>query len=535
MARLTDYLDLQTLQQLQDSFTAVSQVPVRICDAAGAPLTPARSETTRSLPPVPDGIAPANPFTHRSDVCEAPILLDGKITGRIVMESGGVPDRDHDGRGPWLLSLMAAMIGRLTDRESVLRERVEQLATLYRLTAEFTAANDLQTVLDTVAKIVVDVIKAKGCMIRMLSEDHKELVIKAVHQLSLGYLNKGPILVEQSQIDREVLTTGKTVYVSDSRNDPRVLYQAEARDEGIVSALVVPMFYKGRPEGVIRVYMKQRHEFDWFEIQLIQAIAAQGAAALVNARLYAEAVAAASIKRQLALAGDVQRHMIPLQPPDIDGLDFGAHYVSCFELGGDFYDFIDLPPDNIGLAICDVSGKGVRASLLMASIRASLRAHATNIYDMSRVLTRVNRDLCDDKLTSDFATLFYGVLDYRTRRFTYANAGHPPPLLLRDNVIQRLETGGGVLGIEPEFRWRFNATVLQRGDVLFMYTDGLSEAMNFHDEDFGADRVEQALRTAVAADYNADGIVKHVLWEMRRFTGLQTRGDDLTMVAMRVV
>jgi len=533
VANLTDYLDVQTLQQLQDSFTAMARVPLRICDAAGTPLTPERSETTGTLPPVPDGIAPDHPASHDLDVCEAPILLDGHVTGRIMMESDG--QFDHDGRGPWLLSLMAAMIGRLTDRESLLRERVEQLATLYRLTAEFTAVNDLQAVLDSVAKTVVDVIKAKGCLIRLLSDDHQELNLKAVHNLSPGYLNKGPILVSKSQIDQTVLTSGESVYIPDEQNDPRVLYPVAARDEGIVSALVVPMFYKGHPEGVIRVYMGQLHEFDWFEIQLIQAIAAQGAAALVNARLYAEAVQSAAIKRQLALAGDVQRHMIPRQPPHLTGFDCGALYVPCFELGGDFYDFIDLPPDNMGVAICDVAGKGVRASLLMASIRASLRAHATNIYGMEHVLSRVNRDLCDDKLTSDFATLFYGVLDYRTRRFTYANAGHPPPLLLRGDTIQRLATGGGVLGIEPNFRWRFNVTTLQRGDVFLAYTDGLNEAMNFHDEEFGCDRVETALRTAVQAGYNADGIVKHVLWEMHHFTGLQTRADDLTMVAIRVL
>lgn len=529
VAILTDYLDAKTLQQLQDAFTAVAQMPVRICAPDGKPLTGDRSETTQSLPPLPGATAPDDPCGCRT----APVLLENEVVAHIVMESGG--DLENDGRAHWLLQLMAAMISRLTDRESQLRERVDQLATLYRLTAEFAAAKDLQAILNTVAKTVVDVMKAKGCLIRLLNEDRKELVIKSVHNLSAVYLNKGPIVVSKSQIDTEVLTTGKSVYIADEQTDPRVLYPAEARDEGIVSALVVPMFYKGHPEGVIRVYMGQRHEFDWFEIQLIEAIAAQGAASLVNARLYEEAVRAAAIKRQLLLAADVQRQMIPTHPPQIAGLDLGAAYVPCFDLGGDFYDFIDLPPDNLGLAICDVAGKGVRASLLMASIRASLRAHATNVYDMSQVMGKVNRDLCDDQLVSDFATLFYGVLDYRTRRFTFANAGHPPPLLLRGKTIRRLGTGGGVLGVEPNFRWGFDAAILHSGDVLLAYTDGLTDAMNFSDELFGAERIEKALLAAVAAGYNADGIVKHVLWEMRRFTGLQTRGDDLTMVALKVL
>jgi sigma-B regulation protein RsbU (phosphoserine phosphatase) len=204
-------------------------------------------------------------------------------------------------------------------------------------------------------------------------------------------------------------------------------------------------------------------------------------------------------------------------------------------LGGDFYDFIDLPPGNMGLAICDVSGKGVRASLLMASIRASLRAHASNIYDMSEVLERVNADLCRDRLVSDFATLFYGVLDRKSRRFTYSNAGHPPPLLYRDKTFTRLGLGGPVLGIDAEARWVHDFVDLRKGDTLLAYTDGLIEGMNFEDEPFGVGRVEKAILNAVTLGYNADGIVKHVLWEMRRFTGLQTRGDDLTMIAIKVL
>jgi len=171
----------------------------------------------------------------------------------------------------------------------------------------------------------------------------------------------------------------------------------------------------------------------------------------------------------------------------------------------------------------------------MASIRASLRAHASNIYDMSEVLTRVNRDLCRDRLTSDFATLFYGVLNYKTRCLTYANAGHPPPLLLRKGQIVPLGTGGGLIGLEESMQWPQELVMLQKGDVVLAYTDGLNEAMNFEDEAFGLERVEKALLAGAGAYDNAQAILKHILWEMRRFTGLQTPGDDLTMVAIKVL
>jgi len=386
-----------------------------------------------------------------------------------------------------------------------------------------------------VAMTVVRAMKAKACGIRLLSEDRSELVIKAVANLSKEYLNKGPILVSKSIIDTQVLSTGRPVYIADERDDPRVLYPVEAKREGIVSALCAPLMYKGKPEGVIRVYTAEKHVFDWFETALLQTIAAQAAAAIVNARLYADALEAAGIRRQLKIASEVQRRLTPAAPPSVPGCDIAAVYVPCFDLGGDFYDFISLPPDNLGIAICDVAGKGIPASLLMASIRASLRAHAVNIYDMSAVLDRVNRDLCADTLISEFATMFYGVLDIKTRRFTYTNAGHVPPILIRGGETCSLTTGGGLLGINPSLQWRHDHFTLNSGDVLLTCTDGLTEALNHADEPFGRDRIIAAAQASIEQGHSAAQIARQVLWEMRRFTGLQTKFDDLTLLVIRVL
>ncbi len=131
------------------------------------------------------------------------------------------------------------------------------------------------------------------------------------------------------------------------------------------------------------------------------------------------------------MAADVQHRMIPAVPPKVPGLDLAAVYVPCFQLGGDFYDFIPFPNDNVGLVVADVAGKGVPASLIMASVRASLRAQIDNIYYLYEVVRRVNLMLCRDTTSSEFVTLFYGVLDARTKLFTYCNAGHPSALVLR--------------------------------------------------------------------------------------------------------
>lgn len=541
MAVLTDYLEVETLQPLQNAIVTVAELPIRFCAPDGTPLT-AESSLSGAKPRKPArSSAKAGPSKARYDV---PILVAEEVVGRILVESD---DPTLDGtsaaagraasstRHVRLLGMMAAMVGRLCDREKELRARVRQLATLYRLTAEFTSRRDLTDLLNLVARTVVEVLKAKSCSIRLLSEDRKELVIKAVANLSKEYLSKGPILVSASQIDSEVLAKLQPLYIADERTDLRVMYPAEARREGIVSGLVAPLAYRGRSEGVIRVYTGRPHTFDWFEVSLLEAVAAEAAAAIVNARLYQEALHAANMRRALTLAGEVQRRMIPSEPPSAAGFQVASLYAPSYELGGDFFDFLPLPNENLGLVVCDVVGKGVRASLLMASIRASLRAHAANIYEMSDVLARVNRDLCEDVLTSDFATLFYGVLDVRARRLTYCNAGHPAPILFRGGQVRYLSAGGIVIGVDCDARYAREAIDLKSGDLVLAYTDGLPEALNFRDEPFGIERIERAAQAAIEQGKPAEGMLRHLLWEMRRFAGLQTRFDDLTMLAVRVL
>lgn len=515
MARISDYLKPETLRELETAFSGTMGVRVRIgCDESD----------------VRNGAG--------GDPLCAPVRIDGSRAGFVSVEDAEPGDAAGEPVAAWkgrLAKMLADVIGRMCAHEEQLRTRVGELATLYRLTAEFTGRRDLQETLDLVARTVVDALKAKACTIRLLNAERTELVIQAVAGLSPEYLNKGPILLSESKIDQEVLDAGEPVYIADQRNDPRVLYPREATREGIVSGLCAPMMYRGRPEGVLRVYTACVHEFSWFERSLLTAIAAEAAAAIVNARLRSEAVSLANMRRQLQLAGEVQRRMIPQEAPRPEGFDIGAIYVPTYELSGDFYDFIELPEGNLGLVVCDVVGKGVRASLLTASIRASLRGHAANVYEMAEVVNKVNRDLCADTLASDFATMVYGVLDSRDRRWTYTNAGHLPPMLARDGRITELRGGGAILGVDPDQQYRWESSVLRSGDAILIYTDGLSEAMNFQDDLFGRDRIRQAFHNALKDHGSAQDIARHILWEKRRFTGLQRRFDDLTMVVVEVL
>ena len=520
MATIQDYFNDRFLQHLQETFTTAVGMPVRLCRDDGRLLF---AETLLDA-------------ADRHATLTVAIRIGDKLIGQIaVLEPKG--KSEFEGRAHWaadFLKLMGAMLTSLCTRQKSLRLRLEELSTMYRLTAEFTGLRDLQEVLDTITQTVVTLLGVQACTIRLLTEDGEHLAIKSANNIDDSHLIQGSIPLLHSRIDHEAIRTGKMVYVPDLGNDPRVLFPQGARAEGLISCLAAPLIYKGQTVGVIRMFTGKKHEFNRYEQALFHAVAGQAAAAIVSADLQEEAVTAANIKRQLRLAGDVQQRMFPRKTPELPGMTIADIYIPCFELGGDFFDYLPLDADRVGFVVCDVVGKGVRASLLMASIRASLRAHAANTSDMSEIITRVNADLCEMTEVADFATLFYGVIDSRTRRVSYVNAGHPAALLFRDGRVVPLISSGGVVGVEEDWGWEEQELVLQAGDLLFLHSDGLIEALNFADESFGQDRTERAVQEAIEARQTPEGLIQHVLWRMRNFAGLQTRVDDLTIVAIQV-
>jgi sigma-B regulation protein RsbU (phosphoserine phosphatase) len=262
-------------------------------------------------------------------------------------------------------------------------------------------------------------------------------------------------------------------------------------------------------------------------------MASQAAAAIINARLYAERLEAKIMRRHVEYAAEIQRRMLPCNPPAHRRVQFGCVYDPSLKVGGDFYDFLELPWGNIGVVIADVSGKGVPAALLMASVRAALRAHAHSIFDINEIVGHVNRHLCRDTAINEFATLFYGVFSPDGTQLSYCNAGHDPPLVLRSNAVFRLETGGMAIGVFPAEMYQKDVVDLKGGDILAFYTDGVVDVMNFNDEKFGRQRLVESMKRYRDAD--ARTMARQILWDVRRFAGLTERPDDLTLVVAKVV
>ena len=564
---LTDFMDIETLQEVQDSFTALTQFSTIFLDGDGQPVTQPtdthrRIKSDRVLDflltdDLPSMGTPAGGYV-------APIVVEGQVLGSITVAApkadGPVPSRAHLEQlalklgvpadqvgdlvqcaqrecGPskaaslQFLYLLANSIARLCYGDFQLRRRVEELAGLYKLSTVLAGHRNLQHVLDTAVQAAADVMKVKAVSIRLLDDAGRSLVARATYGLSPQYIHKGPITAEKSVIFRRALA-GEVVVVEDVTSDTRILYQQYARDEGLASMLCTGMLYQDRPIGTIQVFTGEPRRFTRFEINLLRAMSQLLSTAIQNAKLDGMRRDAERVQRQVRLAADVQKRMLPGEVPVLLGFDIAARYVPSTELGGDFYDFISLN-GNLGVALGDVVGKGVAASLLMASVRASLRAYAQDLYDIDEIIRRVNVALSRDTLDNEFATLFYGVIDPATKRLTYCNAGHEAPLLLRNGKFEKLESGGMIVGIDGGQHYDKGIVHLKPGDMLLLYTDGLCDALNFDGERFGRPRIQHAMLAAREMTTAHDAL-SHVLWEMRRFAGLNERTDDTTLVMIRV-
>jgi serine phosphatase RsbU (regulator of sigma subunit) len=566
--QLTDFLDLSTLQEIQDSFTAVSGVHATIGDAEGNIIT--------QLAPTPEflrrqvTLAQAVGLSEENGEVVTPIMVNDQRVGTLRLsfnESNDSADllqpmdadklkmlsrrfnldsdrilemrdelaraKNHRPAAVQFMFLMANAIARLCYQEYQLRQRMNELTAVYHVATLLADARDLQKVLNRTVKVVCEVMGTKAASLRLIDEDRDELVIKAVYNLSPQYLNKGPVRMSTAEIDQIALSASGYEYVRNMWTDPRVQYPQQSMREGIVSMLSVGLRYKGKSIGVLRVYTDEERAFSPLKIDLLKAVGAQAAAAIENARLVSEARDSEALEKQVAMAAEVQRRMIPTKPPQTPGLDLASVYVPCFALGGDFFDFITLPDNNIGLAIADVSGKGLPASLIMATVRAFLRAQVDNVYYLYEVVRRINLMLCRDTKVDEFVTLFYGVLDATTRRLTYCNAGHPAAMLLRDRKVTELSSGiNMVLGIGADEEYKQFFVDLQAGDLLLLYTDGVTDAANFAGERYGRPRLIEAF---TKGGPSAESVAQHLLWDIRKFAGMAERIDDITMMVVRTI
>jgi steroid delta-isomerase-like uncharacterized protein len=273
---------------------------------------------------------------------------------------------------------------------------------------------------------------------------------------------------------------------------------------------------------------RRTYDFSGFLLQLTGDVPT----AIASARLYRGILERAQLERDVRIAADIQRALLPDRRYRSDTADIAAVSVPCRAIGGDFFDYFELPDAAVGFVVGDVSGKGPPAALLTAVLQGILAVHAYGSDSPAVTIERVNQALARRAIEARFATMFYGVLA-RDGRLRYCNAGHNPPAVVGASGCQRLDAGGLMVGAFKDAAFEEGAIRLGPGDTLFAFSDGITEAIDPGGEEFGDDRLITAVASATALELPA--LVDIVLDRVRQFTGDAPQADDMTALALRYV
>jgi len=325
-----------------------------------------------------------------------------------------------------------------------------------------------------------------------------------------------------------VAKSGEPVIVPDVTVDDRYVNSRDATR----SEFTVPIKIDDRTIGAINLESDRLNAYKRDQLALASAFAAQAAVSIERARLHEQLIASQKLTEQLHIAREIQESFLPRSHPQIPGYDLHGRNIPSFEVGGDYYDFIKIVEGQYGVAIGDVSGKGIPASLIMASFRASLIAEIRNNYAIRTICRKVNNLLFESVRPGSFVTAVYGVLDSKNHVFTFANCGHCLPILLRaDGGVEYLREGGPLLGVAPKAEYEERPVYIGPGDAIFLYTDGVSEVFDRDNEEIGLDRLIEIIRRRW--DESSAEILDAVYREVRRFAAPTHMFDDLTMIMVK--
>jgi phosphoserine phosphatase RsbU/P len=410
-----------------------------------------------------------------------------------------------------------------SSRHRLGRERAVIFSFLQRIGAAFTTAVDIDQVLKIILESALETTEASAGAIYLYQSETRTLEPRVV----LNFFP--PLHVDtpaarsahrtedlESEMKAQRFRLGEGI-IGQVAREGRARIVDDVRRDGIMlgtttdfmrnrSMLLVPLKIRDEPLGVMAVLNKQRGSFTIDDQFLLQALADQGALSINNAMLTIEVGKQERLRRELQIARDIQKMLLPKECPIVPGFELAARGSSATEVGGDYYDFFWVDDDRLGIVVADVSGKGVPAALTVAMMRSVFRTQARGNGDVRDVLSRVNKFMGQDLRRDMFITCVYGILDIPNRKFSWARAGHEPLIVAHDHEpIDVLKPDGFALGVidSPTFddMLEVETIELRKGDRLLIFTDGLTEAMNMDGEEFGMDRILQVMNH----DYHLNG------------------------------
>jgi sigma-B regulation protein RsbU (phosphoserine phosphatase) len=457
----------------------------------------------------------------------APLEHSGKLVGLLGLGSRfrgdyGPPQRALVERVADITATVVAnreLVAELKRVNRSLSLRVHQLHTVFEVSRELNRSLDEPSIFRVLTTTVMGQIFVGVATVLAQADGRVEPVIARGFEYTDGELQS------LAQLEFEQLRS-----TLDGDTPPRALADVMSR-AGIQD--LVPLQVGKSVEAVIGLGPRlDRRPLADEELGFIRTLGEQALVARDNLRMHLEMIVKQRMERELSIAREIQNELLPSRPPHVEGYELAAVTQPCFEVGGDYYDILERS-DGLVVTVGDVVGKSVPAAMMMASVHASLRALATRSrMGLAEIIGSVNRLIARSVKPGRFVTLFYGRLQPDSGRFDYVNAGHNPPLKIDSaGRITRLEEGGLVVGIMEDVSYREGSTQLQSGDLVVMYSDGVTESMNPAEEEFGEQRLIEAVLEGRWLPL--DALLERVLERVVAFRGEQPASDDTTLVLMR--
>jgi len=411
------------------------------------------------------------------------------------------------------------------------KSQIKRLEALINASKILNSTLDLDKLLALILELAIKNLKAARGTIYLIDQGRQELWSKVL---------KGKDLVEirlpiGTGISGHVAKTGKTINLKDAWKDKRFFSGFDLRTGfQTKTMLCMPMWdRKGKIIGVFQILNKQTGAFAKEDENFLEAFSVHAALAIENARLHQDIVEKEKIEKELEIAGTIQRRLLPKELPKLSGYEIDAVARPSRLVGGDYYDLIPLKNGKMAFVIADVSGKGVPAALLVSTVHASLHAYINGISDLGQLAAQLNEVVYENTEAERYITLFMGILDPISGSLLYVNAGHCFPFFLssHDSSVSPLAATGLPLGMFEGVAFETGNVTMRSSDVLVLYTDGVTEAMNRAFEEYGEDRFRRVM--IHSKNLNANAFLGSVVADVEQFVAGEQQSDDLTMMVLK--
>jgi len=410
-------------------------------------------------------------------------------------------------------------------------KRINQLSLLFEATRLLNSTLDLAELLELILKIARTEVKADRGTVFLVDARRNELWSIAAsgldHQeirIPFGKGVAGWVAATAQTVNTE---DAYTLDVFDPDFDERSNYQTK-------SLLSLPIrHHSGEVVGVLQLLNAESGRFSADDLEFLTKLSGHMAMALENARLHRDSMEQQRMDRELSLARSIRQRLLPEAPPVVPGYDIAVLSDFCFDVAGDYYDFLQLGPHSLLIVIAEVEGKGVSSALIMANLQATLRALVLHLHSLEVLAFSLNEMLYKDTRAGKHLSVFLGLVDTRKNVLQYVNAGLEPPILVRgrDGAVKLLEEGGTVIGLFPQADYTRGSLKLEKGDLLVCCTDGILHVSDEKKQEYGARRLAQFVSRH--RDRSAQGLVDAVLGEIATYPSSSMNDDDKVLIVMK--